>query len=242
MKRLKIRKNYKISRILIGVITLIFFFTFGLYTIYSNRVSPNIVSVAESRVKRFMEYFLSNNIGYDILNNDIIDDILVINKNNDGEILYVDYNLDQAYLVLDVVTDKLNSLIINLENGNLENNIDNSIISSKYGLILELPMFISSQNALLANLGPKIYFKINFVGSLLTNIKSQISDYGLNNALVELYVTIKITEEIVAPVTKSSQVIEYDVLIASKVINGRVPNFYGGMIVEESSLLSIPIE
>ena len=174
--------------------------------------------------------------------NQFIENILVINKNSEGEILYVDYNLDQAYLALDVVTKKLNDLLVNLENGYIENNNDNSITSSEYGLILELPMFIASDSALLANLGPKIYLKVNFIGSLLTNIKSQIVDYGMNNALVELYVTIKINEELISPVTKSTHEIEYDVLIASKVINGRVPTFYGGQIVEESSLLSIPIE
>lgn len=242
MKKLRMRKNYKISKILMLILFLIFFLTFILVKIYSNNISPKVIEVAEVRIKRFTESFLSNNIGYDILNDEVIDDILIINKNEDGEILYVDYDLDKAYKALDVVTSEINSLLVNLENGYVENNTDNSIKTSDYGLILELPMFISSNSVLFASLGPKIYFKINFVGSLLTNIKSQIVDYGMNNALVELYVTIKITEELVAPVTKSIQEIEYDVLIASKVINGRIPSFYGGMIVEESSLLSIPIE
>ena len=242
MKRLRMRKNYKISKILIVVLFLIFFLTFLLFKVYSEKVTPKIIQVADARIKRFTESFLSNNIGYDILNDDVIENILVINKNSEGEILYVDYNLDHAYLALDVVTKKLNDLLVNLENGYIENNNDNSITSSEYGLILELPMFIASDSALLANLGPKIYLKVNFIGSLLTNIKSQIVDYGMNNALVELYVTIKINEELISPVTKSTHEIEYDVLIASKVINGRVPTFYGGQIVEESSLLSIPIE
>ena len=242
MKRLRMRKNYKISRILLLILFLVFFFAFSLVKVYSDKVSPKVIEIANMRIKRFTESFLSNNIGYDILNDEVIDNILVINKNSDGEILYVDYNLDQAYKTLEVITTELNNLLVNLENGVIKNNTDNSIVGSDYGLILSLPMFISSDSVILANLGPKIYFKVHFVGSLLTNIKSQITDYGMNNALVELYATIKITEELVAPVTSSSQVIEYDVLIASKVINGRVPGFYGGMIVEESSLLSIPIE
>ena len=242
MKRLRMRKNYKISRILLLILFLVFFFAFSLVKVYSDKVSPKVIEIANMRIKRFTESFLSNNIGYDILNDEVIDNILVINKNSDGEILYVDYNLDQAYKTLEVITTELNNLLVKLENGVIKNNTDNSIVGSDYGLILSLPMFISSDSVILANLGPKIYFKVHFVGSLLTNIKSQITDYGMNNALVELYATIKITEELVAPVTSSSQVIEYDVLIASKVINGRVPEFYGGMIVEESSLLSIPIE
>ena len=239
---MRIRKNYRISRIIILIIILIFFFTYTLYSIYNKKITPKIIDVAEMKLQKFTESFLSNNIGYDILNDEIIKDILVINKNNDGEILYVDYNLDQAYLVLDIVTKKLDSLINDLENGQVENLDDANIENSKYGLIMKIPMFIASDYALMANMGPTIYLKINFTGSILTNIKSKITNYGMNNALVELYVTIKINEELMAPVVNKTLNIEYDVLIASQVINGRIPEYYGGLITGTSNILSIPIE
>lgn len=242
MKRLKMRKNYKVSKLLLVVFILIFFFTFSLVKIYSNKISPKVVRVAETKLKKFTESFLSNNVGYDLFGENTLEDILIINKNDEEEILYVDFNLEKAYLVLDTVTEELNNLLINLENGHITTENDQNIISNDSGLIMELPMFIASDSVLFANLGPKIYFKINFIGSVLTNIRSEIRDYGMNNALVELYVTIKVTEELMAPVTKSSQEVEYDVLIASQVINGRVPAYYGGAIVEKSNLLSIPIE
>lgn len=242
MMRMRIRKNYRISRIIILIIILIFFFTYTLYSIYNKKITPKIIDVAEMKLQKFTESFLSNNIGYDILNDEIIKDILVINKNNDGEILYVDYNLEQAYLVLDIVTKKLDSLINDLENGQVENLDDANIENSKYGLIMKIPMFIASDYALMANMGPTIYLKINFTGSILTNIKSKITNYGMNNALVELYVTIKINEELMAPVVNKTLNIEYDVLIASQVINGRIPEYYGGLITGTSNILSIPIE
>ena len=242
MMRMRIRKNYRISRIIILIIILIFFFTYTLYSIYNKKITPKIIDVAEMKLQKFTESFLSNNIGYDILNDEIIKDILVINKNNNGEILYVDYNLDQAYLVLDIVTKKLDSLINDLENGQVENLDDANIENSKYGLIMKIPMFIASDYALMANIGPTIYLKINFTGSILTNIKSKITNYGMNNALVELYVTIKINEELMAPVVNKTLNIEYDVLIASQVINGRIPEYYGGLITGTSNILSIPIE
>lgn len=242
MMRMRIRKNYRISRIIILIIILIFFFTYTLYSIYNKKITPKIIDVAEMKLQKFTKSFLSNNIGYDILNDEIIKDILVINKNNDGEILYVDYNLDQAYLVLDIVTKKLDSLINDLENGQVENLDDANIENSKYGLIMKIPMFIASDYALMANMGPTIYLKINFTGSILTNIKSKITNYGMNNALVELYVTIKINEELMAPVVNKTLNIEYDVLIASQVINGRIPEYYGGLITGTSNILSIPIE
>src|SRR5699024_2051633 len=117
-----------------------------------------------------------------------------------------------------------------------------NIENSKYGLVMKIPRFIASDYALMANMGPTIYLKINFTGSILTNIKSKITNYGMNNALVELYVTIKINEEIMAPVVNKTLNIEYDVLIASQVINGRIREYYGGLITGTSNILSIPCD
>ena len=94
----------------------------------------------------------------------------------------------------------------------------------------------------LANLGPKIPVKIDFVGTVLTNIKTKITNYGLNNALVELYAYVMITEEITTPVSFNRLDTEYDVLLAAKMVNGRVPTFYGNTYEKESSLFNIPLE
>lgn len=241
MKTFKRKRKIKLFKLLIIIVVLIVLLTYFFLHVYYKKVNPKIIEVAEIKLKKFTSSFLSNNIGYDILNNKNLENILVINKNKNGEILYVDYNLDKAYEALQVVTNVIEDNIRDLEVGKFENIRDENIISNNNGLILEVPLFIASDNALLSSFGPKIYMKVNFVGTILTNIKSKITDYGFNNALVELYVTIKITEELITPVTKNEIMIDYDVLVASKVINGRVPEFYGGIINEESSILDIPI-
>ena len=189
-----------------------------------------------------MKSFLSNNISHDILDKDALENILIINKNNEDEILYVDFDLDKAYIVLESVSKELNDLISDLEEGKFKDIKDNNLKTSKNGLVLEYPLFMSSNYALLSNLGPKIYVKVNFIGTMLTNIKSKITEYGINNALVELYVTIEVSQELISPVTDKEISLEYDVLIASQVINGSVPEFYGGIITEKSAALSIPLE
>lgn len=241
MNRIRMRRNYRLSSLIILVIILITLFTTFFFIWYNTSVNPKIVDVAEAKINKFMESFLSMNIGYEILDEDILEDILIINKNDKGEILYVDYNLEKAYLVLDTVSTKLETLVSDLEKGKFSDISDNNIKTSEYGLVLELPMFIASDYALMSNLGPKIYMKVNFVGSILTNIKSKITEYGINNALVELYVTIKLSQELISPVTDNELSIEYDCLIASQVINGTVPNIYGGSILE-SREISIPLE
>ena len=241
MKRIRKRKKTKISNIIIFIICLIFFLTYYLISIYNKKINPKIIHAAEIELIKFTENYLSINIGYNIINDDIIKDILVINKNKDDEILYVDYNLDKAYQTLEIITNKLYSLVNDLEEGKYSGFKEKNIIYDKNMLVLKVPFFIESNFALLSNLGPSVYLPINFVGSILTNIKTKITDYGMNNALVELYVTINIKEELLSPVTKNTITIDYDVLIASKIINGRVPYFYGGEILSESSALTLPI-
>ena len=101
---------------------MIFFLTILLFNIYSRVASDNLIEVSFIKLNEFMESFLSNNINYDLLKDDVMKDIIVINKNKDGEILYVTYDMDQAYFALEVVTQELESAISELEHG--ENNIN----------------------------------------------------------------------------------------------------------------------
>lgn len=238
MTKFKKRKKYRISKVVILDMALIFFFTYILFIGYSKFVSKRLIDIAHVKLNEFMDYFLSNKINYDLFKGDNLKDIIVINKNSDGEILYVSYDMDKSYKVLDLVTKELEDNINDLENGNV-GNIQN-ISGGKNGILLKLPMFIGN-NAIISNLGPKIYVPINFVGSILTNLKTKITDYGINNALVEIYVTVKLSTNIISPTSSKEMVIDYDALIASVVVNGRVPSIYGGSIQSKSSGLSIPI-
>jgi sporulation protein YunB len=233
-------KKHKISNIIILLGCLIFFLTIIIFRYYSVNLNDKIIEISEIEIKKWTKRFLSENIGYDLLVNNKLNSILDINTNNDDEILYVNYNLNNSYAILEDITTEITNKISDLEKGNSIN--DRNINSNKYGLYLKVPLLIASNNVLLASLGPKIIIPINFIGSILTNLKTKITDYGLNNALVELYVTIEITEELITPVTKREIVINYDVLIASKVINGRVPEIYGGGIYAKSNAFSIPIQ
>ena len=236
---MNIIKKRKISNIILLLGSLIFFLTALLFNYYSNKLNNKIIEVSEIELKKWTKSFLSKNIGYDLLVNNKINSILDIHTNNNNEILYVNYNLNNSYAILEDITNEINKKITDLENGNSIN--DRYLHSNNNGLYLFVPLFIASNNVLLTSLGPKIYIPVNFIGTILTNLKTKITEYGLNNALVELYVTIEITEELITPVTKREIVINYDVLISSKVINGRVPEIYGGGIYTKSGIFSIPI-
>ena len=215
MKIKKIKRFYYYSITII----LIFFCAIFFLKIYSQKTSKKLGKISKTYFEKEVYNYL-NNISRKI----IIDDVLQIYKNADGEILYVDYNMANTYNLLDKVTK----------------NIKNEL-NKKDFILLKIPFLIGSNNAFLSNLGPQITIKINFIDSLLTNVYSKITNYGMNNALVESYIKITITGRIITPVGSSEQKVDYNVLIASKVINGRIPLYYGGLINTSSNILDIPI-
>ena len=216
---MNIKKIKRFYYYLINVF-LIFFCAIFLFELYSHKSSKKIEKVSQVYFEKEIYNYL-NSINRQV----IIDDILQIYKNNDGEILYVDYNMSNIYKLLENITKE----------------IKNKLNKKEYFLI-KLPFFIGSDNIFLSNIGPKITIKIYFVDSLLTNVYSKITNYGMNNALIESYLKISITGKITTPVGSSDKVVDYNVLIASKVINGRVPLYYGGYIHTDSNILDIPIK
>ncbi len=213
MNRIRKRKRLKLKTKILIIISLIISLTYFFMHYYLNSINPRIVEVANQKVNQTYRYFLSSNVSYDLLKNLDLEDLLIINKNAEGEILNVDFDLDRSYKILDIVTNELTRDITNLENN-----------SSFY---LELPLLSNSKYALLSNLGPKIYVQVNMMSNLLTNLETKITNYGINNALAEIYITIELDYELLSPIIKTMDAINYDVLISSKILNGRVPAIYG---------------
>ncbi len=231
-KRKKLKMKYKLVIIIFLIISLTYFFMHQ----YLKKINPRIIEVSEQEINKIYRYFLSTNISYDLLKDTVLEDLIIINKNKAGEILDVDFDLEKSYKTIDLITETLTKNINDLEKSKIYLNNPN-LEASDQGLILKLPLFIYSPYALLSNLGPQIYMKVNFIGTLLTNIKTKITNYGMNNALIEIYATVEMTQELISPVVKNNQKITYDVLLASKIINGRVPELYGGSITTESNII-----
>ena len=139
------------------------------------------------------------------------------NKNKSNEIVYLDYDIDKTYKLLNKYIDSLKK--------------DNS--KSK---ILTVPFFIASDNIIISSLGPKIKFKYEIIDNVKGKIKTKVTDFGVNNALVEMYFELEIGYLVVIPMNKKESVLKTEILISSKIINGKVPTFYGKNIFKESGV------
>lgn len=145
--------------------------------------------------------------------------------NNEKEIISVDF--DSL-----LVNKNLNEITTNLEK-NLSNN-KNSIYYIPFGVVFN--------NSGLEELGPKIPIKTILVGSITTNLRSKITNYGINNALLEIIVIVEVEERIIMPFSSKKVKVKEQIPVVIKIIEGRIPKYYGSSINGNSSELSIPIE
>ncbi|MBQ6841553.1 MAG: sporulation protein YunB [Bacilli bacterium] len=199
-----------------------------MFKTYSKYTASKVNLISEEYFQKEI-YSKLNDMVYNSMSKNDINDILEIYKNSEGEILYVDYDLNKSYELLNVVSNKIKSSLN-----------PNSNLST--GIVYEIPFLIGSKSVFLSNLGPKITIKMNYINSILTNVYTKITNYGLNNALVEAYIKITIEGRIITPVSSERKRVSYDLLISSKIINGRIPEFYGNYLSSNSSIFDVPIE
>lgn len=208
-ERLK-RKYYILITFLISLFLFIIIFS-----LYSKKLNPKLNDYIDFLVKDeiYKKVIKSNNF----ITNEEVNDILYIDKNDSNEIVYLDYNMDKTYKLLNKYIESLKK--------------DNS--KSK---ILTVPFFIASDNIIISSLGPKVKFKYEIMNNVKGKIKTKVTDFGVNNALVEMYFELEIGYLVVIPMNKKESVLKTEILISSKVINGKVPTFYGKNIFKESSI------
>ena len=208
-ERLK-RKYYILITFLISLFLFIIIFS-----LYSKKLNPKLNDYIDFLVKDeiYKKVIKSNNF----ITNEEVNDILYIDKNKSNEIVYLDYDIDKTYKLLNKYIESLKK--------------DNS--KSK---ILTVPFFIASDNIIISSLGPKIKFKYEIIDNVNGKIKTKVTDFGVNNALVEMYFELEIGYLVVIPMNKKESVLKTEILISSKIINGKVPTFYGKNIFKESGV------
>lgn len=98
-------------------------------------------------------------------------------------------------------------------------------------------------NTLLANLGPQVPVHFSVVGDVQSDFRRKITEYGINNAMIELSINIQANVQIVIPFSTSTTVVETDIPVYVGVIPGKVPNFYSSGSDSSSDIdLAVPPE
>lgn len=237
MKRIKLKRKTKLKRIKIFIIIIISAIIFALVQVeyVAKRVEKKLFTFAEIEVNKLSKAIVNQAVNDVIANKfaDADEDLFEIGKNSNDDIQIVDFNPQKVNLILNAINENINSYFQKLESGEKDildikrNTITNTLINTnKKGVVFELPIGMVSNNAFLSNLGPKIPVRLSLNGELESCIKTRVENYGINNAVITVYVYIEVSEQILLPITSKKITIKNEIPISIKMMQGNVPNYY----------------
>ncbi|RDW20945.1 sporulation protein YunB [Oceanobacillus chungangensis] len=94
--------------------------------------------------------------------------------------------------------------------------------------LVEIPLGQVTRNTVLANLGPKIPVNLEVIGSVRTNIKRDVEDFGINGAWLSLYLQVEADVQIIIPFTTEVHTVSKEIYLDGGAIMSKVPDYYGG--------------
>ena len=207
---------------------------------FNKRVKPEMFYMVESQIDKYSKDIIMKSFNKKLLENHNLNNVIKIRKNKNDEIIAVDFDLDKAYAVSLDFSQNIKESLPLISNQLVQ---DTELIKpfKNNNFIILLPLGLASQNSFLANLGPKIPVKIYYEDSLVTGLKTKVSNYGINNALLEIYLNVTLSENVYIPFSKKKLNTNFKILLSSLVVEGTVPDLYNGLLENNSSLINVPL-
>lgn len=246
MSRLKLKKRKKRSVLTTVVVIFILILISSLLFInfFSKKASPILFSYAESETRKLTTLIINKAVTKQIASNMEVDDLFDIVKNNDNEIQLVTFNSINVTKMLNAITSLVQLNLKAIEEGNIDLlELPEDTLSSydkdklKEGIIYEIPIGVITSSTFLSNIGPKIPVKLHLIGDVVTGVESKVSEYGINNALLEVGINVKVTSKINLPFISKDVEVSTTVPIVMKIIQGKIPNMYLDNIKSSSNII-----
>ena len=200
------------------IVIILFIISFIIIIVVNNKVMPIYMNYAEGEMERVVTTVVNKTVSECELNNEMF----IVKNVNDNTI--VDY---------DPVV--MNKIISNISN-NVYNNLkkvseQDELLLKKYNLdnnIFYIPSGIIFNSLFLNNLGPKIPIRMELVSSVNSNIETKVTEYGINNSLIEVNIKVNVTIKMILPTSSQSNKISVVVPLTVKIIQGTIPEYYFG--------------
>ncbi len=221
MSKFKIKLVDKIIILLI-VILLLSYFMIKMFTIKSE----SFLFEYAKKESIQLSTILINKALYEVTYNNNYDGFMKINKTNND---MFDISLDNKKVneLLFLVNENILENISNLENGNYDY-LDVDYLD-KSNFIFNVPIGVIYNIPILVGIGPKIPFKIDIIGNTNNSVYTNIKAYGINNSIIEVILNINMNIQVILPFTSKEIIINKDIPLDTKIIEGKVPTYYGGL-------------
>lgn len=244
MRRIRLKKRIKFKNSILIIILLIISIFLALRFI-NLKINPVLLDYANMEARKLASIIINDAINKNF--KDInIDELFIITK-EENEIKAIDFNPIIVNQVLTNTTTLIQTNLKYLEQGKIEllnlNTdalIDYNTDKLRQGIIYEIPSGVIFGNSFLANIGPKIPVRFSLVGDIVSYVNTEVKDYGINNALIEVNIVLELSEQLILPFVTDKITIDTTIPVALKLIQGTVPNYYLNGL-QNSPAITLPI-
>lgn len=210
------------------------------------RLEKIIISYSTKEVERIANVVLNDVVSLD---DDIFDkEFYNIIKDNEGNISLIDFDSKITNNILKEINDKALERLTELEKGNSKYlELSDSLKGTRLtyldnGIVCDIPLGVLLNNSLLVNFTTSIPIKFSFIGTVTSNMFTNVKEYGFNNALIEVGIEVTIKEKITMPHSTKSIPITAKVNLTTQIIQGNIPDYYNGSFTTTSPTFATTIE
>lgn len=239
MKRFRRKKNKKNQILFVFIIIFVFVCIFLYF--FSVTWSKGIINISKLKVNEITTNIVNDAVFNYKKSKQNLNDIIKTSINSKNEIISVDVDLEKSYLLMENVVSEIRNNIKKFQYSDYKYYNMESLSYIDNGIVIAIPMGAITGQNLIVNLGPKIPVKLSLLENVKGSIRSEVKEYGLNNSLLNVYLKIEIEQNIEMPSATDSFYNTYEMLLSSKLIQGKVPSFIGEFKNSESEIVNIPV-
>ena len=202
-KRFKIKKkNFIIIFLLIMIIVISLFTEYIAYPIFDstcrNKAKLLATELANTETDLTMKKYE-------------YEDLVKIEKDNNGNIQLIDINIFVLNEIIDEVTDAMRKQILN---------------TNEHEASIDIRLGALTGNKLLSGIGPNIKLKIDHIGNFSNNLKSEFYSAGVNQTIHRIYLELRCDISITTPISNIEERVENEILLIESIIVGDTPDSY----------------
>lgn len=226
------KKHHKFLTITIYLFLIAIICAISFIYYFSTQLGNGLIECAEEEIRHLTTLVMNYSVSK--YNNTTKNTKFIkIEKNNNQVIERIEYDTKILNQTKDQILDLLETNIDYMVKGHIEKiGLNPNKLSNEYyeqtseGIIFTISIGNATNNFLLANIGPKIPIILKPVGNVTATINTNLKEYGLNNALIEINIELTSTILIRMPFLSKKVTTKNTIPLSKEIIQGNIPNSY----------------
>jgi sporulation protein YunB len=187
----------------------IFILSFAVIWLIDRSVHPILVQIAKTEAKRLAQEAIVEGIGEQVKLGSELDQVMEIQKDQAGNISYVQINQQIQAKIYRNTTSKIQEVLRHLRD---------KPIDIRLGQALDSNIF--------ANYGPPLSVQLWPKGTVKVNMEPKLESQGINMVMVTMNLKIHTEMDLIIPFKEEILPVEITYPIAQALVVGKVPNYY----------------